>query len=134
MCAGNGIASTDGLPFTKEIAMTKKHTGRCACTAAKFEFDTDPTFVAVCHCLDCKKSSGGEAATFFAVPEALLGRRENSDLSPQTRSKRTVSGRCHQSRLYEYTPLLNESRLDGGTYLNDSQPISFVVLRFTTKS
>ena len=28
-----------------------------------------PTFVAVCHCLDCKKSSGGEAATFFGVPE-----------------------------------------------------------------
>ena len=23
----------------------------------------------VCHCLDCKKSSGGEAATFFGVPE-----------------------------------------------------------------
>ena len=48
--------------------MTKKHTGRCACGAVKFEFDTNPTFVAVCHCLDCKKSSGGEAATFFAVP------------------------------------------------------------------
>src|SRR5262249_25570397 len=27
----------------------------------------NPTFVAVCHCLDCKKSSGGEAATFFGV-------------------------------------------------------------------
>jgi hypothetical protein len=36
---------------------------------SKFEFDTDPTFVAVCHCLDCKKASGGEAATFFGVPE-----------------------------------------------------------------
>ena len=49
--------------------MAKKHTARCACGAVKFEFDTNPTFVAVCHCLDCKKSSGGEAATFFAVPE-----------------------------------------------------------------
>src|SRR5262249_36534897 len=39
------------------------------CGAVKFEFDTDPTFVAVCHCLDCKKASGGEAATFFGVPE-----------------------------------------------------------------
>jgi len=34
-----------------------------------FEFDADPTFIAVCHCLDCKKSSGGEAACFFGVPE-----------------------------------------------------------------
>ncbi|HSI04198.1 MAG: GFA family protein [Myxococcota bacterium] len=49
--------------------MAKKHTAQCACGAIKFEFDTDPTFIAVCHCLDCKKASGGEAATFFGVPE-----------------------------------------------------------------
>jgi len=49
--------------------MAKKYTGRCACGAVKFEFDTNPTFVAVCHCLDCKKASGGEEATFFGVPE-----------------------------------------------------------------
>ena len=49
--------------------MAKKYTAQCACGAVKFEFDTNPTFVAVCHCLDCKKASGGEAATFFGVPE-----------------------------------------------------------------
>jgi len=49
--------------------MAKKHTAQCACGAVKFEFNTDPTFVAVCHCLDCEKASGGEAATFFGVPE-----------------------------------------------------------------
>ena len=49
--------------------MAKKHTAQCACGSVKFEFNTDPTFVAVCHCLDCKKASGGEAATFFGVPE-----------------------------------------------------------------
>jgi hypothetical protein len=48
--------------------MTKKYTGQCACGSVRFEFDTDPTFVAVCHCLDCKKATGGEAATFFGVP------------------------------------------------------------------
>ena len=50
--------------------MAKKHQGRCACGAVTFEFDTDPDFIAVCHCLDCKKASGGEAATWFGVPEA----------------------------------------------------------------
>jgi len=50
--------------------MAKKHTGQCACGSIQFEFDTDPTFVAVCHCLDCKRASGGEAATFFGVPES----------------------------------------------------------------
>jgi hypothetical protein len=49
--------------------MTKKHTAQCACGSVKFEFDTDPEFVAICHCLDCKKASGGEAATFFGVPD-----------------------------------------------------------------
>ena len=49
--------------------MARKYTGSCACGSVKFEFDTDPSFVAVCHCLDCKKASGGEAATFFGVPE-----------------------------------------------------------------
>lgn len=48
--------------------MGKKHTARCACDAVKFEFDTDPDFIAMCHCLDCKKASGGEAAVFFGVP------------------------------------------------------------------
>ena len=49
--------------------MPKKYMAQCACGAVKFEFDTDPDFVAVCHCLHCKKASGGEAATFFGVPE-----------------------------------------------------------------
>jgi len=49
--------------------MAKKYTGQCACGAVKFEFNTDPTFTANCHCNDCKRASGGEMATFFAVPE-----------------------------------------------------------------
>jgi hypothetical protein len=49
--------------------MAKKYTAQCACGAVKFEFDTDPDFIANCHCLDCKRASGGEMATFFGVPE-----------------------------------------------------------------
>lgn len=61
--------------------MSKKYTGRCACDAIRFEFDTDPDFVAMCHCLDCKRASGGEAAIFFAVPQddfALLAGNPSS--------------------------------------------------------
>lgn len=49
--------------------MSKKYTGQCACGACKFEFNTDPAFVANCHCNDCKRASGGAMATFFGVPE-----------------------------------------------------------------
>lgn len=48
--------------------MTKRYTGGCACGAVKFGFDKAPEFIANCHCLDCKRSSGGEMATFFGVP------------------------------------------------------------------
>ena len=48
--------------------MAKKYTARCTCGAVTFEFDTDPSFIANCHCLDCKRASGGEMATFFGVP------------------------------------------------------------------
>ena len=49
--------------------MTKKYTAQCACGAVRFQFDKDPEFIANCHCLDCKKASGGEMATFFSVPQ-----------------------------------------------------------------
>ena len=47
--------------------MAKKHTGQCACGAVKFGFDTDPSLIADCHCLDCRKSGGGAMATFFGI-------------------------------------------------------------------
>jgi len=50
--------------------MPKKNTGRCACNSVQFGFDAQPTFIAICHCLDCKKASGGEAATYFAIPDS----------------------------------------------------------------
>ncbi|WP_193164290.1 GFA family protein [Microbulbifer hainanensis] len=49
--------------------MSEKYTGQCACGKVKFEFNSDPSFIACCHCLDCKKASGGEMATFLSVPE-----------------------------------------------------------------
>jgi hypothetical protein len=29
--------------------MAKKYTAQCPCSAIKFEFNTDPTFIAVCQ-------------------------------------------------------------------------------------
>ena len=75
--------------------MAKKPTAQCACGSIKFEFDTDPTFIAVCHCLDCKKASGGEAATFFCVPEedfTLISGKLKARSAAWT--TRTASNRC----------------------------------------
>ncbi|WP_199272370.1 GFA family protein [Paraburkholderia acidisoli] len=58
------------LQRTRSRIMAKKHTGQCACGAVKFEFETDPTFIADCYCKDCQKAGGGAMATFFAIPES----------------------------------------------------------------
>ena len=39
--------------------MSKEYTGHCACGAVRFEFDTDPSFIANCHCTDCKRARDG---------------------------------------------------------------------------
>jgi len=49
--------------------MAKKYTGRCACGALKFEFDTDPTFIVDCYRKDCQNASGCAMATFLGVPK-----------------------------------------------------------------
>lgn len=85
--------------------MPKKHLGRCACGVVTFEFDTDPDFVAICHCLDCKKASGGEAATWFAVPESdfslLTGNPEGFHYTADSGGglDRMACPQCH-ARLY----------------------------------
>src|SRR5262249_39100050 len=63
-CPTESATSANGEP-----GMAKKYTARSGCGAATFEFSKDPEFIANCHCLDCKKASGGEMATWFAVPE-----------------------------------------------------------------
>ena len=52
--------------------MSKKYTGHCACGQVTYGFESEPVFVANCHCTDCKRASGGEMATFVAVPDTDL--------------------------------------------------------------
>jgi hypothetical protein len=51
--------------------MAKRYTAQCACGAVEFEFDTDPTFIANCHCRDCKKASGRERAGYWRRTRSL---------------------------------------------------------------
>jgi len=47
-----------------------KYQGHCACGAVTYGFDDEPSFVANCHCTDCKRASGGEMATFALISES----------------------------------------------------------------
>ena len=89
--------------------MSKKHMGRCACGQVTYGFDTEPTVVANCHCPDCKRASGGEMATFAAVPETdftvLSGSTKSFAYGPNTETcagqglERVFCGTCG-SRLF----------------------------------
>jgi len=73
--------------------MPSKHTGQCACGAIRFAFDTDPQFIANCHCNDCKRASGGEMATFFGVaaPGNFEAEKEPKTCQPVASSPRIIS-------------------------------------------
>ena len=72
----------------KANSTSKKHKGHCACGAVTFGFDTDPSFIANCHCTDCKRASGGEMATFAAVPytdfKVFSGNTKSFSYGPNT--------------------------------------------------
>ncbi|KAF2012727.1 hypothetical protein BU24DRAFT_484443 [Aaosphaeria arxii CBS 175.79] len=46
--------------------------GQCMCGAIKLQVSGDPVAVGLCHCLDCRKTSGSTHATNWFVPEAMF--------------------------------------------------------------
>jgi hypothetical protein len=53
----------------RDITMTNRH-GGCLCGAIRYEIKSEPVLVAVCHCKNCQKQSGGMYSTNLGVPEA----------------------------------------------------------------
>ncbi len=49
--------------------MTEGFSGKCLCGAVHYESSADPQFIGQCHCIDCRKTSGTDHATYIAIPE-----------------------------------------------------------------
>lgn len=47
-----------------------KHAGGCHCGAVRYEATGTPQHVALCHCADCRKSSGAPTVSWAAFAEA----------------------------------------------------------------
>ncbi|KAL3428330.1 duf636 domain protein [Phlyctema vagabunda] len=47
-------------------------TGRCLCGAIKIVVTGKPVAVGICHCLDCRKTSGSSHALNWFVPDGQL--------------------------------------------------------------
>ena len=42
--------------------------GGCLCGAVRYAADAEPTFMANCHCMDCRKSSAAGHMSLFGLP------------------------------------------------------------------
>jgi len=47
---------------------TRIRYGGCVCGAVRFELRGEPTVVGVCHCLECRKATGGVAMPYADWP------------------------------------------------------------------
>ncbi len=50
--------------------MTRILTGGCRCGAVRYRVSGEPTYAALCHCGDCRKSSGAPMVAWAAFPQA----------------------------------------------------------------
>ena len=48
--------------------MTAPFEGGCACRSIRYTVNTEPLFVAHCHCKDCQKMTGAHMATVAGIP------------------------------------------------------------------
>lgn len=52
--------------------MTSVWTGRCLCSAVRYEAIGDPLFQVLCHCRTCQRASGAAGVPAVGVPRAAL--------------------------------------------------------------
>src|SRR5215472_5900057 len=46
--------------------------GGCLCGKVRYSAETEPAFIAVCHCKDCQTATGTAFATVIALPKPAL--------------------------------------------------------------
>lgn len=77
--------------------------GGCHCGANRFEISGEPEYVACCHCVDCRKSTGAPMVVFVNCLEAQVrftkGERKVYSSTPGV--ARTYCGDCGTPLAYE---------------------------------
>lgn len=48
------------------------HSGHCLCGTIRYELSGTPNSVSICHCADCRRSSGAPMVCWAEFPEAQL--------------------------------------------------------------
>jgi hypothetical protein len=101
--------------------------GGCLCGAVRYGADAEPAIVAVCHCRDCQKFTGGAFAFLIAVPKTAIEFKGvlKTFSSPADSCKpvsRHFCPECGSSIAEESSSLPGHVIISGGT-LDDSSSI-----------
>lgn len=86
------------------------HTGGCHCGAVRYSVNGEPQHVALCHCVDCRKSCGAPVVSFaaFRSEEITITAGTPVDYHSSGTSVRSFCGTCGSSLFYR-----NEEFLPG---------------------
>ena len=72
------------------------HTGRCHCGAVQYSVEGEPQHVALCHCVDCRKSAGAPMVAWaaFAESEMTVTQGDVTTFNSSGVSMRSFCARC----------------------------------------
>lgn len=76
-------------------------TGQCHCGAIRYEMTPETVHHALCHCVDCRRASGGVAVSWGLVPKdgvAITG--EPKVYASSEHGRRLFCGNCGTSLFY----------------------------------
>jgi hypothetical protein len=126
------------FPSLMEAMMSE--TGGCHCGAVRYEVKGEPQHVVLCHCADCRKSSGSPLVAWAAFDEAAfqLLQGEPSTFNSSGQAMRSFCPRCGTGLMYrnaEYLPgivdiqaatLDNPDAFSAGAHIQVAERISWM--------
>ena len=82
--------------------------GGCQCGAVRYEASGDPLHHALCHCTDCRASSGAPAMAWSAFPEQAVRVTAGAPITYEGRdgARRQFCGTCGTGLLYTNAEML----------------------------
>jgi hypothetical protein len=84
------------------------HQGGCHCGAVRYEVNGEPQHVALCHCVDCRKSAGAPMVAWaaFAEDEFALLQGELTTFNSSGTAMRSFCPRCGTGIAYRNAEFL----------------------------
>lgn len=84
------------------------YSGQCLCGAVRYQLAGEPNSVAVCHCIDCRRSAGAPMVSWAMFPETALAitRGQPKTINSSGTAMRSFCGDCGTGLFYRNAAIL----------------------------